>query len=178
MKRTLAACCMLAVILVATIGCRHTVQSTNPAVIQAATLNDAEKIVSTVAHGLLAARQTLDSLEATEPDYYRAVLPKIQVLAKLNEKANQCILADLSGGVCDWQQAVAQIAQGVSDPTALTAFGFKNPKSQQIVQLGFAGLLAGINLAVEFRQRTQSRTWMDLGSLPHSSAVVIWGGAL
>lgn len=144
---------LLATTLVITPGCRHNVQSTNPVVIQAVTLSDAEKTVNTIAHGLLAADQTIDSLQTSEPDYYATVQPKLKATAKLNEVANQCIVTSLNGGKCDWQTAIINIATEAGKPENLTNFGFKDDKTKQKVQLGFAVLTTGINMAIQFQQR-------------------------
>lgn len=134
-------------------GCRH-VNNSNPIVVKAATLANAEKTVNTIAHGLLAADQTIDALQATEPDYYAAVQPKLKTLARLNEVANQCIVTALNGGTCNWQAAVVAIATEAGKPDNLTTFGFKNPNSQKIAQTGFIALIAGINMAIQFQQQT------------------------
>jgi|SRR5690348_13291896 len=144
---------LLASTLVITPGCRQTVTSTNPVVIRAVTLSDAEKTVNTIAHGVLAADQTLDSLQSSEPDYYTVVQPKLKAIAKLNEVANQCIVTSLNGGTCDWQTAVINIATEAGKPDNLTNFGFKDPQTKQKVQLGFTVLITGINMAVQFQHR-------------------------
>lgn len=133
-------------------GCHPKVDTTNPAVIKAVTLSNAEKTVNTIAHGLLAADQTLDSIKITEADYYASVSPKLKTLAKLNEVANQCIITTVSGGSCDWKQAVSNIAIEAGKSENLTSFGFKNPQTQEKVQLGFTVLVSGINMAVQFQQ--------------------------
>lgn len=140
-------------ISLSTLGCHPKVDTTNPVVIQAVTLNDAEKTVNTISHGLLAAKQTVSSLETTEPSYYNIITPKLTTIASLNETANQCIITAVTGGKCDWQTAVINIAKQTGDPTTLTAFGFKNPNTQKQVQIGFATLIAGINIAIQFQQK-------------------------
>lgn len=141
----------LMLLIVLLMGCQHKTE-TNPVVIQAVTLANAEKVVNTVAHGVLAADGVLDQIQAQEPDYYKAVEPKLKAIAGLNESANQCIVTAVKGGSCDWKLAVIALAKGAGQPSSLTAFGFKNPSSQQKVEVGLAGLIAGLNMAIQFEQ--------------------------
>lgn len=149
---TLMAVAIAANLALALTSCRHSVQSTNPVVIQVASEVNAEKVVNTIAHGLLAADQTIDSVQTEDPGYYAAAQPKLKLLRDLNESANQCLINAFNGGTCDWKTAVVTIAQKAGDPNALTAFGFKNPATQKKVQEGFKLLTAGINLAVQFQK--------------------------
>jgi hypothetical protein len=52
--------------------------------------------------------------------------------------------------VVDWRQAIIAVGKDVSDPKTLVVFGFKNPKSQQIAQLGFEGLVTALELAASY----------------------------
>lgn len=132
-------------------GCHHTVNSSNPAVVSAVTLLDAENTVNTIAHGLQTANGTLKSLQSIEPDYYAYAHPKLVQIAQLNEKANQAILAAKNGNTTvDWKSAVIAIGSVATDPQSLVVFGFKNQSSQTIVQTSFAALLAGIAAAQQF----------------------------
>lgn len=131
-------------------SCRH-VNSNNPAVIKAVTLLDAEDTVNTISHGLAAANGTLETLQATEPDYYEYAHPKLVQIAELNEKANAAIVAAKNGDTSvDWKSKVTAVGKVVADPASLVTFGFKNPRSQQIVQDSFGILIGGISLAASY----------------------------
>ena len=154
MKNILATVLCAAMCLLAVTGCHHKVDSTNPAVIKAVGLYDARKTINSVAHGLKAANDTVQSVSASEPDeyaaYYAFVHPKLVELAKLNDQADDCVTQAENGGTCDWRNAVAIIAQKAGDPHALATFGFKNKNTQRDVQLGFAALVTSIQLAQQF----------------------------
>lgn len=145
----------LIALTLSTTSCRHKVDTTNPVVVKAVTLSNAEKTVNTIAHGILAADQTIDQIKLQEPDYYAAVSPKLKIVAQLNETANQCIVTSVNGGICDWQTEVATIAKFIGDPNSLTTFGFKNPDTQKKVQLGLAILISGIQMAAQFQKGVQ-----------------------
>lgn len=152
MKRTLRiAPLLLGLIVLGCSGCIHSTTSTNPAVIRAVTLLDAENTVNTIAHGLQEANGTLKNLQPTEPDYYAFAHPKLVALAQANENANQAILkANAGDQTVNWKSAVFDVSAVAGDTKTLTAFGFKNPKTQQLVQLGFATLSTALSAASQF----------------------------
>lgn len=133
-------------------GCAvHRTTSTNPAVIRVVTLLDAENTVNTIAHGLAAADGTLKSLQAVEPDYYTYAHPKLVQIAFLNDRANASILSARNGNTSvDWKSDVLAVATAAGNTQALTTFGFKSAKSQQIARDGFAILATAIVAAGAF----------------------------
>ena len=122
-------------------GCRH-VNSSNPAVISAVTLNNAAKACQTVATGLADADAVLDKIQAQEPDYYAHAKPLLQRIAKANDTAIVAVSAALAGDAkVDWRSAMLAVSTAVAS-SDLTTFGFKNPQTQQLVQVGFATLIS------------------------------------
>lgn len=131
------------------VGCRH-VNSTNPKVIQAVRANDLSKTCKTISDSLLAADKTLDAIQTQEPDYYAHVKPWLVKIAKANDVAIANVAAYDAGTitfekVVPSMQSMAAIAQEL-DPTT---FGFKNPKTQQDVKVGFELLQATLASVIQ-----------------------------
>lgn len=134
-----------------TSGC-HKTTSTNPAVVRAVTLLDAENTVNAIAHGLQTANGTLAAMRESEPEYYEYAHSRIVAIAFLNDRANADIVAAKNGStLVDWKSSVAAIARSVGDTRSLTAFGFKNAKSQQEAQLGLATLITALGIASQYQ---------------------------
>ncbi len=122
------------------LGCRHNVNTANPQVVAAATLLDASNATVTVEDGLTQAKATLRQLRASEPEWYAKVNPIIQRYSAANTSAAKKIQAATIGQPADWRAAMLDIAaQG--QPSDFTAFGFKNPASQQLVSQTFKTLI-------------------------------------
>lgn len=133
---------MLAVLLFT--GCRYSAQSTNPKVVFAATLYDADVALDDLSISLRAANDGVQKLSATEPEYYSSVHPYLVKIAQANDKAVAAIQATRNGSTtADWQGAMVAIVTVAStmDPTT---FGFKNPTSQASVKLLFASFNAAV----------------------------------
>lgn len=131
---------VLIVGLMASTGCHHNVNTSNPQVVFADTLYSAAAVVDETATGLVAANQVVESLKAVEPEYYASVKPKLQKIALANDKAIAAIRAAKAGDTsADWKTAVVAVANAAI-PTDLTTFGFKNTETQSVVTVGFAGL--------------------------------------
>lgn len=147
--RTLRIVLALILILPFSTGCRHSANMANPKVAFAVTLLDASNTTKTIADGLTAADKVLDRIQAQEPDYYAKVRPLLTKIARANDGANVAILNAKNGGAADWKGALVSVSQTVAT-SDLTAFGFKNPTSQALVQDGFAVLISGLSLAAQF----------------------------
>lgn len=151
MKRFIIVILLAISLATVTTGCRHNVNTNNPKVIKVVTLLDAENTVNTISHGLQAANGTLKNMRVSEPEYYADIHPKFVEIARVNELANQKILAAKRGDAnVDWKSAVIAVAQVAGDPQSLTSFGFKNPKSKETMELSLATLITGLQLAQQF----------------------------
>lgn len=125
-------------------GCRKSVNNSNPAVVQAVALQDAENTCKTVEDGLLTANRAIEKLQATEPDYYNKVKPLLRKISKLNATASGKIALVASGQSADWKGALIAVSASVT-PSDLTTFGFKNPNTQIIVETSFSGLILALS---------------------------------
>lgn len=134
---TLSAC------LVMVPGCRKSVNS-NPAVVQAIGLQDAENSVKAVEDGLKAANDTIESMQTTEPGYYAKLKPILRRISSLNATASRKINGAAQGGSTNWQGALSDVANSIT-PADLTNFGFKNPNSQLAAQAGMTLLQTALN---------------------------------
>lgn len=151
MKKTLTLVLVLGMSITWGSGCRTSPQSTNPKVAFAATLLGGADVVDSVANGLAAANEAVTQLRATEPDYYAKVHPLLVKLARLNDKAIIAIRKAKAGdSSADWEGAISDIASGIS-PSDLTTFGFKNPNSAAVAQVGMATLIAALNAIPKVR---------------------------
>lgn len=133
-------------------GCAiHNPHNSNPAVIKAVTLLDAENTANTIAHGLVAGDSMLNNLRSQEPEFVASAHAKLAEIARLNDQANAAILQAKNGdSAVDWKSTLVAVSKASSDVKTLQAFGFKNSNSQQIVQAGFATLLSALSLAGSF----------------------------
>lgn len=132
---------MAVIICVLGIGCRHTVNTANPAVVTVTTLQDASDTCVTLEDGLTAANKAVDQIEATEPEYYAHVKPLLKKLSAANASASGIIQNVKNGQPGNWKGAVLGVATSIT-PADLTSFAVKNPTSQLIVEGSITGLIA------------------------------------
>lgn len=125
-------------------ACRKSVNTSNPAVVQAAALLDAENTCKTLEDGIKTANDAIEKLQAGEPDYYAKVKPLLKKLSAANNTAAQKINTVAGGGSADWKGALIALGTSVT-PADLTTFGFKNSNTQLIVETSFAGLVATLS---------------------------------
>lgn len=142
MKKISILITLMACLLIAT-GCRKSVNNSNPAVVQAVALQDAENTCKTVEDGLLTANRAIEKLQATEPDYYNHVKPLLRKISKLNATASGKIALVASGQSADWKSSLIAVSASVT-PSDLTTFGFKNANTQLIVETSFSGLILAL----------------------------------
>lgn len=136
---------LLAILLLPLGGCRH-VNSSNPAVITAVTLLDADHTCKALEDALTATDHVLDGIATTEPDYYAQVKPLIQRISTTNLAAAHAIQNAKNGGAADWKAALLNVAGSV-DTQQLTATGIKNSVSQKntaAILASLVGLMKGI----------------------------------
>ena len=127
--------------LLLTAGCRHNVNTSNPAVVQASALADAADTCKLLEDGLASAKAAVEKLETAEPDYYAHVKPLLKKMSAANVVAIEKIQVAKNGGTADWKGALVAVAASVS-PSDLTSVGVKNQTSQLIVEGSIAGLVA------------------------------------
>lgn len=133
----------LALILFAS-GCRHNINTNNPKVVFANTLLAGAQSCNLVATGLKDANDTLESLQATEPEYYAHVKPMLQSIARANDKAIAALRAAQAGDTsANWQQALINVTTAAGNQD-MSVFGFKNPNSQATAKI----MLASLQLAL------------------------------
>ena len=130
----------------AMVGCAYKkVNSNNPAVIAAVSVNSAAHMADALSNALAGARTYVESVKTTEPDYYANFDPWITKVAKLNDAAIAALKAakagDTSGSWIPALQAVAAEA-GKMNPTV---WGFKNPTSQTGAIAAFAAFEAALS---------------------------------
>jgi hypothetical protein len=134
---------LIALVLVGALtlsACHRGLNTSNPQVVLVNSLAAGAQSCDLVATLLLAADGTLDSLQATEPDYYAKVKPLLQKTAKLNDAAIAGIKAAKAGDTsANWQAELVAVG-GALGSEDLTVFGFKNPTSQKEVQGSIAAL--------------------------------------
>lgn len=121
-------------------ACHRGLNTSNPQVVFVNSLAAGAQSCDLVATLLVAADGTLDGLQASEPEYYAKVKPLLQKTARLNDTAIAAIKAAKAGDTsANWQAALFNVgsALGAGD---LTAFGFKNPASQDKVKGTIAAL--------------------------------------
>lgn len=121
-------------------GCRHNVNTSNPAVVTASALQDASSSTVLVEDGLSAANKAVDQLEAVEPEYYAHVKPLLKAISTKNAAAAGIIQKVKNGQPGDVKGAMLALAVSVS-PSDLTAFSVKNPNSQIIVEGSITALV-------------------------------------
>lgn len=137
---------MIAVLLVCMVplgACRKNV-STNPAVVQAVVLTDAENTCKLIDDGLKSANAAIEKLQVSEPGYYAHVKPLIRKISAANATASSKVALVAAGGSADWRGALIAVGTSVT-PSDLTTFGFKNSNTQLIVEAAFGGLIATLN---------------------------------
>ena len=144
MKRTILSIFLILSLVLSPAACRKNLNTTNPQVIQAAALLDAENTCKTLEDGLVAANNAVEGLEAAEPGYYAKVKPLIRRLSAANALASSKIKLVSAGGTADWRGAMIAVGSSVS-PQDLTVFDFKNPGTQSIVSAGFSLLVATLS---------------------------------
>lgn len=139
---------ILAVILSvsAFVGCAiKKVNTNNPAVLAAVSLNSAAHMTDALSNALAGGRAYLESVKTTEPDYYNNFDPVITKVAQANDKAIAAIRAaeagDTSGSWVSAMQAIAAAAGNVNP----TVWGFKNPASQTGSIAAFAAFEAAVS---------------------------------
>lgn len=134
---------LLSTLLIAS-GCRHNINTSNPAVVTAATLLDASNTCVAVEDGLTAANHAVDALETQEPEYYAHVKPLLKKLSTANVAAVKLVQAAKNGQPANWQQGMLAMASAVT-PADLSAVQVKNPTSQAIAQGALATLIVTLN---------------------------------
>jgi hypothetical protein len=122
-------------------GCRHNVNTSNPAVVQASALADAANTCKLLEDGVASANAAVEKLETAEPDYYAHVKPLLQKVSAANVLAIEKIQVVKNGGTADWKGALVNVAASVS-PSDLTSVGVKNQTSQVIMEGSIAALVA------------------------------------
>jgi hypothetical protein len=126
-------------------GCRHNINTNNPKVVFVNTLLAGAQSCDLVATGLKDANDTLEKLQATEPEYYASVKPKLQAIARANDKAIAALRAAQAGDAsADWRAALIAVANEAGSGD-LSQFGFKNPNSQATAKI----MLASLQLALQ-----------------------------
>lgn len=141
--KNLIAVFMLGVCLCTLSACRKNV-STNPTVVQAVALQDAENTVKSVEDGLNAANDVIENLQTAEPGYYAKIKPILRRLSSLNATASRKLNVVAQGGSADWKGAIVDVGNSITIAD-LTNFGFKNPNSQAAVDAGMELLVGALN---------------------------------
>lgn len=141
MKIKIAVTLALIVLVGAGVGCRHNVNTSNPAVVTASALQDASNACVTLEDGLTAADKALDQLETVEPEYYAHVKPLLKKISAANASASKIVQSVKNGQPGNVKGAMLAVAVSVT-PADLTAFSVKNPTSQLIVEGSITALIA------------------------------------
>jgi len=121
-------------------GCRHNINTANPAVVAASALGDASNACKTVEDALTATNKALEQLESTEPEYYAHVKPLVQRISLANRLASSKIVAAKNGNPVDWKSAFSAVGTSINLDD-LRAAQVKNPNSQIIIGSSVALLI-------------------------------------
>jgi hypothetical protein len=121
-------------------GCRHNINTSNPAVVTASALGDASNACKTVEDALTATNHALEQLETVEPEYYAHVKPLVQRISQANRLASAKIVAAKNGNAVDWKSALTAVGTSINLDD-LRAAQVKNPTSQIIVGSSVALLI-------------------------------------
>lgn len=123
---------VIALALLFSTGCHHNVNTNNPAVIAAITLDDASNTCKALEDTVTAANHAVELVETTDPGYYAKGKALIQKISGANRLAADRINASMHGQPADWHAAFASISSSV-DPKDLESVQVKNPNTQLLI---------------------------------------------
>lgn len=126
-------------------GCQYKVNTNNPQVVYAATVESAANLSNHLSHVLVDVNTFAEQYQSADPEYYAKIKPWLVRVARTNDRAANAILLASSGDTgVNWRGALlAVVAEAQSlDPTV---FGFKNPTTRADAQIAFAGFFATVN---------------------------------